>query len=230
MVTVPAMKRGEQFDDSIDLCRRAGFKHIRLRGDTDFSQTAHLDRWHEQGDVHFVFGYDCRGSLHLLADELPQEAWKPLKRQPKYVVKTSPRAKPERVKQEIVEQRGFKDIQLIDELVAETKYRPVACKREYRLVIVRKNLLVKDPAQGRLFHDYRYFIYITNDWDATTEEIVFSANDRCNQENNIAQLQSVRALHAPVDDLLFNEAYMLMTSLSLESQGMARALFARAGL
>lgn len=204
----------EMFDECIAVCRRAGFKSILLRGDTDFSQTQHLDRWHEQGDVHFVFGYDCRGTLHLLADELPQETWKPLKRQPKYQATTNARAKPKRVKQEIVEQREFKDIQLVNEWVADTKYRPKACKREYRLVIVRKNLLVNDPAQGRLFHDYRYFIYITNDWESTADEIVFSANDRCQQENYIAQLQSLRALHAPVDNLLSNEAYMLMTSLA----------------
>ena len=33
------------FDRAIALCRRAGFRRIRLRGDTDFSQTEHLDRW-----------------------------------------------------------------------------------------------------------------------------------------------------------------------------------------
>jgi len=46
------------FDRSIDLCRGAGFRRIRLRGDTDFSQTKHLDRWDEDG-VEFVFGMDA---------------------------------------------------------------------------------------------------------------------------------------------------------------------------
>jgi hypothetical protein len=72
---------------------------------------------------------------------------------------------------------------------------------------------VKEPKQGRLFEDYRYFLYITNDFDSTPEEIVFSANDRCQQENILAQLAALRALHAPVDNLLSNEAYMLMTAL-----------------
>ena len=49
----------------------------------------------------------------------------------------------------------------------------------------------------------------------TAEEIVFSANNRCNQENLIAQLKSgVRALTAPVDDLVSNWAYMVMASLA----------------
>jgi hypothetical protein len=58
-----------------------------------------------------VFGYDCSASLHLLADDLPASAWKPLHRPPKYTVQTTPRVKPPRVRQQIVEQRGFKDIQ-----------------------------------------------------------------------------------------------------------------------
>ena len=59
-----------------------------------------------------------------------------------------------------------------------------------------------------------YFFYITNDWDSTPEEIVFSANDRCQQENVLAQLNAVRALHAPLDNLISNNAYMLITSLA----------------
>ena len=47
------------------------------------------------------------------------------------------------------------------------------------------------------------------------EQIVFSANDRCDQENLIAQLKSgVRALSTPVDDLVSNWAYMVMASLA----------------
>jgi len=46
------------FDKAIELCRRAGFTDILLRGDTDFSLTTELDRWDEAG-VRFVFGYDA---------------------------------------------------------------------------------------------------------------------------------------------------------------------------
>ena len=48
-----------------------------------------------------------------------------------------------------------------------------------------------------------------------TEEVVFGANDRCNQENLLQQLKSgVRSLSAPVDNLLSNWAYMVMASLA----------------
>jgi DDE family transposase len=208
----------EQFDQCIGLCRDAGFKRIRLRGDADFSQLRHLDRWQEQEDVRFIFGLKVTALQHIDADDLweDESAWKPLHRPPKYTVKTKERGRRERLKQQIVEQRGFKDIRLVDEWVAERKYRPPGCKHTYRLIIVRKNLAVSEPQQQqRLFEDYRYFLYITNDGESTPEEIVFSANDRCQQENLISQLKSgVRSLTAPVDNLLSNGAYMLMTSLA----------------
>jgi DDE family transposase len=209
----------EQLDECIALCRGAGFKRILLRGDTDFSQLRRLDGWHQQPDVRFIFGLDVTAGQHIEADDLPDSAWKPLKRPPKYRVKTKPRGRRERVKQQIVRERGYKDIRLVDEWVAERNYRPPGGKHTYRLIIVRKNLQVreaKDPQQQqRLFDDYRYFIYITNDWESTPQEIVFLANDRCQQENLVAQLKGgVRSLAAPVDNLLSNWAYMLMTSLA----------------
>jgi hypothetical protein len=201
------------FDECIVVCREAGFRKILLGGDTDFSQTRHLDRWHEQPDVRFIFGLDAQPGRNVDADDLPESAWKTLQRPPKYTVLTEPRARPPRFKQQVVKERDFKDIRLVDEEVAEMPYRPAACKHTYRLVIVRKNLKVKYPKQKRLFDDYRYFFYITNDRESTPEEIVLAANDRCQQENILAQLSALRALHAPVDNLLSNEAYMLMTAL-----------------
>src|SRR5690606_7886185 len=60
----------------------------------------------------------------------------------------------------------------------------------------------------------RYFFYITNDREMTTEEVVFSANDRCNQENLVAQLKAIGAISAPVDNLVSNAAWMVMTALA----------------
>ena len=66
-----------------------------------------------------------------------------------------------------------------------------------------------------LFPEVRYFFYITNDRTATAAEIVFEANDRCNQENLLAQLHGgVRALSAPVNTLESNGAWMVMTALA----------------
>src|SRR5712692_7275955 len=47
----------EQVDRALDVCFRGGFRKVLLRGDTDFSQTEHLDRWSSSGRVTFLFGY-----------------------------------------------------------------------------------------------------------------------------------------------------------------------------
>jgi hypothetical protein len=204
----------EALDKMITLCRRAGFRRITVRGDTDFTQTTHLDRWHEAGDVGFVFGFDAHDTLKARADDLPAEAYSFLERPPQYAIKTVPRQAPERVKPQIVQERGYKTIHLLEEMVAEFDYRPVACCRSYRVVVLRKRLGT-DQGQLRLFEEYRYFFYITNDRLTPADQIVFSANDRCDQENLIAQLKSgVDALTPPVDDLVSNWAYMVMASLA----------------
>ena len=98
--------------------------------------------------------------------------------------------------------------------MAEFSYRPGQCKKPYRLVVVRKNLSVEKGEQV-LFDDVRYFFYISNDYKATSEEIVFLANDRCNQEKLIEQLKNgAKALDVPVDNLVSNWAYMVMASLA----------------
>ena len=74
-------------DRAVQLCRRAGFRKVRLRGDTDFTQTVHLDRWDADG-VKFVFGYDAMPNLYGFVEELPKNAWRRLRRPPKYKVRT----------------------------------------------------------------------------------------------------------------------------------------------
>lgn len=204
----------DEIDRLLAVCFDGGFRRVLLRGDTDFTQSKHLDRWDADPRVRFLFGFVAAGNLLTLADDLPQTAWKRLNRPPRYRVKTERRARPQNVKQRIVHERGYQNIRLESEEVAEFDYRPTACRKTYRMIVIRKNLRVRDE-QGRLFDDYRYFFYITNDRQSTPQEIVFSANDRCDQENLHAQLKGgVRALYAPVDDLVSNEAWMTMTSLA----------------
>jgi Transposase DDE domain group 1 len=201
-------------DKAIALCRRAGFGQITLRGDTDFSQTKHLDRWDQPGDIRFIFGMDARDHLKALAAGLAATAYSTLVRPPQYEIKTEPRQRPERIKDQIVRQREYETIHLLEEKVAEFEYRPVACKKSYRVVVLRK-LVGIDKGSVRLREEERYFFYITNDRTAPADQIVFQANDRCDQENLIAQLKTgVPALKAPVDNLVSNWAYMVMASLA----------------
>jgi hypothetical protein len=204
---------GQWLDRAVGLCRRAGFKSILLRGDTDFTQTEKLDGWDDAG-VGFIFGIDAMPNLVAMANELPQSAWKRLVRGPKYEVKTDPRTRPENVKERIVREREFENIHLNGEDVAEVGYQPTKCRKIYRLVVVRKNLTV-EKGELALFDDVRYFFYISNQEGLRLDEVVGQANGRCNQENLIEQLKNgARAMEMPVGDLVSNWAYMVMASLA----------------
>jgi hypothetical protein len=202
----------EWIDRAIEVVRSRA-KRICLRGDTDFSLTAHLDRWDGE-DMEFVFGMDAHPKLVAAAQALPDGAWQELERLPKYEIATEPRGQRERVKEAVVRRKGYVNKKLVGESVAEFEYQPGKCGRSYRMVVLRKNVSVQ-KGERVLFEDIRYFFYITNRTDLNTEEVVGFANDRCDQENVIEQLKNgVNAMRMPVDDLLSNWAYMVMTSLA----------------
>jgi hypothetical protein len=200
-------------DRVVSVCRAAGFRNVLLRGDTDFSQSEHLDRWTAAGN-YFVFGFDATPNLKAIAEDLPAAAWQPLPRLPTYLVQTQPRQRPDNVKEAIVTERAFDNQRLRSEDVAEFFYRPAACRLAYRMVVVRKNLSV-EKGEKLLYDDVRYFFYITNIVILQPQQIVWVANNRCNQENLLAQLHGgLAALKAPVNTLESNWAYMVMTALA----------------
>jgi hypothetical protein len=215
-------------DKAIALYRRGGFRKITVRGDTDFTQTKHLDRW-DQASVRFLFGIDAMPNLVARAEGLPAGAYAELDRPARYTIKTAPRQARERHKDRIVSQRQFDTLKLIGEEVAEFAYRPVACKAAYRVIVLRKKLIV-EKGQLWLFEPDRYFFYITNDRTTPASEVVFLANDRCDQENLIAQLKGgVKALAMPVGDLVGNWAYMVMASLAWSLKAWSALVLPEAG-
>jgi hypothetical protein len=221
----------DALDRAMATCFRGGFRKVLLRGDTDFSQTEHLDRWHDDGRIRFIFGFDCRANLVDIAEKLPARVWKKLKRPARYEPATQPRQRPDDVKDRIVRQRGFETLRLQSEEVADFDYQPVACQREYRMIVVRKHIS-REKGEACLpgLEEVRYFFYITNDWVSDEAEIVFCANDRCHQENLVQQLHhGVYALIAPVDNLESNWAYMVMTSLAWNLKAWAALMLPESG-
>lgn len=201
-------------DQATAVCFRGGFRRVLLRGDTKFSQSEHLDRWDDDPRVRFLFGFEALPSLKAIAEALPDRAWRPLQRPARYEVKTAPRQRPDNVKEAVVVARQFENQRLRSEEVAEFNYRPTACRKTHRMVVVKKNISV-EKGEKLLFDRVVYFFYITNEWVDEAAEIVFCANDRCDQENVLAQLGGgVRALRAPVDNLESNWAFMVMTALA----------------
>ncbi len=222
----------DALDRATVTCLRGGFRNVLLRGDTDFSQTEHLDRWDQDGRIRFIFGYDARTNLTDIAEQLPPMAWKTLPRRQPADPATGPRQRTANLKDELVRARAFETLRLQSEEVAEFNYRPTACRKEYRMVVVRKNIS-REKGELRLYDDIRYFFYITNNWVEEAEEIVLGpdgANGRCNQENLIQQMKAgVSALHAPVDTLLSNWAYMVMTSLAWNLKAWAALVLPETG-
>ena len=203
---------GRWVDRAIERVGRV-FEEVVVRGDTDFSKGRDLDRWAPCAT--FYVGYDACPNLVALTGNLSEEAWEPLERGPRHTVATRERTKPENVKERIVREREYKNIRLVSEDAAEFSYQPSRSLKEYRMVVVRKNLSV-ERGELALFDDIRYFFYITNDFTSPRERVVFECNDRCNQENLIAQHNDggVGAFRMPVGDLVSNWVYMVIASLA----------------
>jgi len=206
----------DYYDRAIALCREAGFTQFRLRGDTDFSLTTELDRWDDDG-VRFVFGYDAKANLIQRAEDVNDKLYHELVTRAEAQIAattTTTRTRPANIKDGIVRARNYKTLRQTAEDVVEFSYRPGNCDRDYRIVALRKNISV-ERGENVLFNEYKYFFYITNDRTMTADEIINEARQRCNQENLISQLKSdVRALHAPVNTLNANWAYMTMAALA----------------
>jgi hypothetical protein len=202
-------------DAAVDLVLSAGFRRARLRGDTDFSLTKNFDRWSERG-VEFVFGIDAHASFVELAERVSETAYKPLKRPAKWRVRTEPRTRPENVKERIVQERGYTNLVLEEEQIAELPYRPSRSQRDYRMIVLRKTIRV-EQGQLHLADEVRYLFYVTNVpvQGLSTAEVVFEANARCHQENLIEQLKNgVRAMRMPSDSLLSNWTWLVIASLA----------------
>ncbi|MGH3426688.1 MAG: IS1380 family transposase [Mycobacteriales bacterium] len=200
------------FDRAVALCRQAGFADILLRGDSDYSLTGHFDSWDRDG-LRFVFGYDARTNLIEAAQGRPDDEYHQLVAAAERQIAAKTRARPVNVKDGIVRRRGYKTIRPVKEEVVEFDYRPGKCAQDYRVVALRKNLSI-ERGDNVLFCQHRYFFYITNDRNLTADQVVAEARSRCNQENLHAQLKDLRALHAPVNTLDANWAYMTMASIA----------------
>jgi hypothetical protein len=97
------------------------------------------------------------------------------------------------------------------------------------VVVLRKKLVV-EKGQLWLFQPDRYFFYINSDRTTPASEIVLLANDRCDQEDLIAQLKGdVEASAMPVGDPVSNWSYMVMASLAWSLKAWAALVLPEGG-
>ena len=73
-------------------------------------------------------------------------------------------------REQLVRARGFLNLCLVREDLAEFEYRPTNASRSYRVVVLRKTI-VEERDQMCLGQDYRYSFYITNDRTMTPEQV-----------------------------------------------------------
>ncbi len=193
--------------------RGAGFERVRLRGDTDFSLTEHFDKRPED-DVEFAFGIDAHPSFVKRAKALEAEVWKPFERpRPK---RARRRRRAPNVRHEVVVQKGYRNLTLEEEHLAEMDYRPRKSQKTYRMIVLRKRIRVTE-GQLRLDDEVRYFFYVTNvpKSDLSTRAVVRENNARCQQENVIEQLKNgVQATRLPVREFYANWTYLVIAALA----------------
>jgi hypothetical protein len=161
---------------------------------------------------------DSTAALRSRADALDEAAWAPLQRPAALSPRSGARRRREpNHKRRIVAERGYLNLELNGEDVAEFGYQPGKCARPYRVIALRKNIS-KTRGEAALLDEIRYFFYITTRTDLTAAEVVACANDRCDQENVIEQLKNgVNALRVPLYDLVSNWAYMVIAALAWNS-------------
>ena len=201
-------------DRAIALCERAGHTDVLMRGDTAFTMTRHLDRWDRPG-VRFVFGMMAHRGMTGRAEAIEEALYAEFRREAdKALARPKSRAKQPRVKQQIVEDKGYKDLRLEREDIAEFEHKPSRAERTYRIVVLRKTI-TEHRGQLCLGNTHRYFFYITNDREMTAAQVIRESNQRCAQEKLIGELKSgVRSLRAPLNTTLSNGAFMIAASLA----------------
>jgi len=147
-----------QADRAIALCRRGGFRKIRLRGDTTSRRpriwTAGTRRgavpiWNRPLSTAQGIGRNPGG---IRLDHAQASASLPGPR-------SGSRAAPER-QAAVIRRREFLHLKLKSEQIAEFEYRPTKCQKWYRVIVVRKNIS-QEQGLKVLFDEIRYFFYIT---------------------------------------------------------------------
>jgi hypothetical protein len=136
-------------------CRRPAGVIVadQLRGDTDFSMTAHLDHWDEAG-VRFVFGHEANPPFVDRAEDVHSGEFTELCRKAGELF-ASKRARPTPFKEQIVRERGYLNKRLVAEDTAEFEHKPYRAKRSYRIVVLRK-LIEEERGQLSVGTNFRY--------------------------------------------------------------------------
>ncbi|MCP4038589.1 MAG: IS1380 family transposase [bacterium] len=197
------------------------FDRVLVRGDSGFDSQP-LREAIEHHDGYFAFvGRALPGKLQQAA-ALPDSAFRPVRtraarqhderrQRPGY----KSRRKKQNLRRKRAQQRGWRELRLVKQWVAETTYKPEAQPNTYRL-IVRRQLIENYKGQQRLFDEYRDRYVVTNlPASISAEEVIDMTYERCDQENVIEQMGSgLAAWRMPVAEFDGNSAWLEIARLA----------------
>ena len=194
------------------------FQSVCIRGDTKFGTTDVLSVAAEH-EVNVCVCWPSFPTVVKLADDLPDSAWRPLRRKSSATDRPTRKSRKRRrnVRRMKARRRGYTDKKLKSEHVAEFTYRPTRNRKKmdqpYRMVVVRKRIEV--AGKTGLFDQYVYRFILTDLTDPRLDRIVGYAYGRCDQENLIEQAKNgLSAFRMPTGDLLANEVWMTVAMLA----------------
>ncbi len=105
------------------------------------------------------------------------------------------RAKQPRVKETIVREKGYLNLRLVKEEIAEFTHQPSKAKGVYRMVVLCKTIL-EERGQRSLGQRERYHFYVTNDFTMSAEDVVREATIAATRRTSS---RSSRAASAPCE-------------------------------
>jgi hypothetical protein len=190
------------------------FAKVLVRADSDFDRRDVREACEAEGAF---FAFVAREATNRLswAEGIPESAWKPFRTRAHREQQARrarpgfcPRRKKRNRRRRRARERGYTNLQLVRQWVAEIPWTPPGSTKTYRMILRRQ--LIEESDQEHLFDFYRYRYVVTNlptSWSA--EEVIDATYQRCDQENVIEQMGSGVALwRMPVAEFEGNSAWL----------------------
>ncbi len=197
-------------------------KNVLTRADSEFDR-ADIRQACEAEETCFALVGRAFANRPGMAESIPEEKWRPfrtrasrLKDERRNAPGYRPRAKKANLRMARAAEKGWKELALLKQWVAEVPYVPPEDpSKTYRLVI-RRQLIEHRQGQLTLFTEYRYRYVVTNlpkSWSPF--EVIDATYERCDQEKVIQQLGAgVSAWRMPVAEYDGNSAWLEIARLA----------------